>query len=99
VSSGNYLLAALLAFTYMYAFIGLNRQSMQMVFGESAGNMVSTPLVSGGHGTVNSSIINEPRSKEDRISIIIPAINLTVSLIIGVYMIPTLVQAAVSLGL
>jgi hydrogenase-4 component F len=100
VSSGNYLLAALLAFAYMYAFIGLNRQSIHMVFGESTVNLAPTVLAGGEQSTVNlENGIKKARTKEDRISIIIPAINLTVSLVIGVYMIPTLVQAALSLGL
>jgi hypothetical protein len=37
--------------------------------------------------------------KEDRLSIIVPLINLMISLVLGIYMIPTLVQAAISFGL
>lgn len=100
VSTGNYLLAALLAFAYMYAFIGLNRQSTQMVFGESTVNLAPTILANGEQSAaIQKNSVVDIRKKEDRISIIIPAINLAISLMIGVYMFPTLVQAATSLGL
>lgn len=98
IDSGNYLLAALLALAYMYAFIGLNRQSIQMIFGESKNESSSAPAnYTGLSGETN--LVAQQRIKEDRISVIVPAINLFVSLVIGVYMIPTLVQAAISLGL
>ncbi len=100
VSSGNYPIAALLAFAYMYAFIGLNRQSIQMIFGEPKGAGAPLVLDDDGNGiTEKTADIGKSQTHEDRISIIIPAINLGISLLIGIYMIPTLVQAAVSLGL
>ena len=89
-SSGNYLVAALLAIAYMYAFIGLNRQSTKMIFGsqietaspQSRGKSAQSDLTKG----------------EDKLSVIIPLVNLLVSLVIGVYMIPILLQAATSFG-
>jgi hydrogenase-4 component F len=92
VNSGNFLLAALLAIAYMYAFIGLNRQSIQMVFGPSA-NSIDSELT----GEIDKS--KAMPSHEDRLSIVIPLINLLISLIIGLYMIPAILQAATSFRL
>ena len=94
ISSNNFFLAILLAITYMYSFIGLNRQSIQMIFGsgidENSGNVGvnGEVVIAGGKG-----------QKEDRLSIAIPLINLVISLVIGLYMIPTVLQAALSIGL
>ena len=87
ISSGNLLLGALLAIAYMYSFIGLNRQSIQMIFG-------SRQTTNG-----NSSLSEEKKLSEDSLSIIIPAINLAISLLIGIYMFPIILHAALSFGL
>jgi hydrogenase-4 component F len=89
-NTGNYIVGALLAVAYMYTFIGLNRQSIRMIFGSQNG---SEPLSNGG--------VKSPKQKqsEDKLSIILPLINLAISLIIGLYMIPVLLQAATSFGL
>ncbi len=87
ISSGDLLLGALLAIAYMYSFIGLNRQSIQMIFGS--------------HENLNEDNSTQERKKlsEDRLSIIIPAINLAISLLIGIYMFPVILHAAISFGL
>ncbi len=87
ISSGDLLLGALLAIAYMYSFIGLNRQSIQMIFGS--------------HENLNADNSTQERKKlsEDRLSIIIPAINLAISLLIGIYMFPVILHAAISFGL
>jgi len=84
--TGNFALAILLAIAYMYAFIGLNRQSIKMVFGEPAESETSSDLQTVDH-------------KENWLSIIIPLVNLAVALIIGIYMLPVILQAAAGLGL
>lgn len=89
VSTGNFILAGLLAIAYMYAFIGLNRQSIQMVFGSKSSDSGTSMLGEEGKGPV----------REDHLSIIIPAINLVISLVIGLYMIPVILEAAISFGL
>ena len=94
VSTGNLVLAVLLAIAYMYAFIALNRQSIQMVFGSETSDNLIPKIVD----NASSEEGNKSR-KEDRLSIIIPLINLLISLIIGVYMIPAVLQAAISFGL
>ncbi|MHB1868121.1 MAG: proton-conducting transporter transmembrane domain-containing protein [Nitrososphaerales archaeon] len=94
VNTGNFVLAALLAIAYMYSFIGLNRQSIQMVFGASESIVLATDGST--EGTVETT---ESPSRENRISTIIPFINLSISLVIGIYMIPVILHAAVSFGL
>lgn len=93
VNSGNLLLAALLGISYAYAFIALNRQSIRMIFGSGEDNNSNST------GLDNET--NQPikSSKEDRLSLAVPFINLLISLVIGIYMIPTLLQAAISFGL
>jgi hydrogenase-4 component F len=86
IQVGNFALAILLAIAYMYAFIGLNRQSIKMVFGQPDTSETSQA----------SPVENQ---KENRLSIVIPSINLAVSLIIGIYMLPAILQAAAGLGL
>jgi hydrogenase-4 component F len=90
-NTGNYLVAALLAIAYMYTFIGLNRQSIRMIFDSRNG----TELTIGGETEEGP----KPNKREDTLSIVVPLINLIVSLIIGLYMIPFLLQAASSFGL
>ncbi|MDH2900502.1 MAG: proton-conducting transporter membrane subunit [archaeon] len=92
-NTGNYLVAALLAIAYMYAFIGLNRQSTRMVFGSQN----ETELVTNVEDKSPKEI--ETEKSEDKLSIVVPLINLIVSLIIGLYMIPVFLQAATSFGL
>jgi hydrogenase-4 component F len=87
-NTANYLLAGLLAVAYMYTFIGLNRQSLRMIFGSQTEN---EPTKKGEESPI--------RKSEDYLSIAVPLINLGVSLIIGLYMIPVLLQAATSFGL
>ena len=98
VNTGNLVLAVLLAVAYIYAFIGLNRQSIQMVFGTGAEE--SIVLDANGRGSSEGTVetIVTP-CRENRISIIIPFINLAISLVIGIYMIPVILHAAVSFGL
>jgi hydrogenase-4 component F len=96
VNTGNLVLAALLAIAYIYAFIGLNRQSIQMVFG--TGESKSVVLAPDGNSESMVEATKE-RSRESRISTIIPFINLAVSLVIGIYMIPVILHAALSFGL
>lgn len=94
ISSNNFFLAILLAITYMYSFIGLNRQSIQMIFGSGIDENSGKVGVDGEVG-----IARNKGQKEDRLSIAIPLINLVISLAIGLYMIPTVLQAALSIGL
>lgn len=106
VSSGNYVVAGLLAIAYMYAFIGLNRQSIQMIFGENRTTIAVAALTSDGAistsdgSSMNSAkIVSANQRREDLLSILIPSINLAICLIIGLYMIPVVLQAALSFGL
>jgi hydrogenase-4 component F len=96
VNTGNLVLAVLLAIAYIYAFIGLNRQSIQMVFG--TGESQSFVLAGDGSHEVTVEAIMTT-SRESRISTIVPFINLAISLVVGVYMIPVILHAAVSIGL
>ena len=94
VNTGNFGLAALLAIAYMYSFIGLNRQAIQMVFG------ASESIVLAADGSSEDAVqTTKAPSRENRISTIIPFINLAISLVIGIYMIPVILHAAVSFGL
>jgi len=91
LSSGNFLLAILLAVAYMYAFIGLNKQAIQMIFGQQS-------LASESEAGPESP--HEPiAQRENWISVALPFANLLISLIIGVYMIPLVLQAATGFGL
>ncbi len=92
--SGNFLLTIILAVIYIYAFIGLNRQTTLMVFGQQTN--VSTE-----ESSQNSTLsvhdyegksISKPK-KENRLSILIPMINLGISLVIGIYMFPIFLHA------
>ena len=90
LSSGNFLLAVLLAVAYMYAFIGLNKQAIQMVFGQRSSLSESEV------GTISPP---EPvAQRENWVSVALPFANLLISLIIGVYMIPLVLQAATGFG-
>jgi hydrogenase-4 component F len=86
VSSGDVALALLLATVYTYGFIGLNRQSIRMVFGQKTSDS-GLDEESHGRGSGLS-------SGENWVSIAIPIANLAVSLVIGLYMGPLLLQAA-----
>jgi hydrogenase-4 component F len=107
VNTGDYVLAGLLSIAYMFGFIGLNRQAIQMVFGESPNSTTAVPSFSPGGGIVTS--FNAPQNEaesqspdrrhEDLLSIIVPSINLAISLFIGLYMIPEVLHAALSFGL
>ncbi len=89
MASGNILLVILLAIAYMYAFIGLNRQSIRMVFGRP----------NTGVEREGSASASEPRTqRENLLSVAIPLANLTISLIVGIYMIPLILQAATGFG-
>jgi hydrogenase-4 component F len=88
-NTGNYLVGALLSFAYMYTFIGLNRQSIRMIFGPQNGSEL---LANGGEG------FPVQRHSENKLSVLLPLVNLVISLIIGLYMIPVLMQAATSFG-
>ena len=86
MSTGNFALVLLLATVYTYAFIGLNRQSVRMVFGVS-------PT---GGGTLEDKAAKQGASsaRENWLSVAIPLANLLVALGIGIYMSPLLLQAA-----
>jgi hydrogenase-4 component F len=88
--SGNYLLTILLAIAYMYTFIGLNRQAIQMVFGQRSPDAQQTVLTSG--------TSPGPSTHENWLSVAIPLANLIISLVIGIYMIPMILQAATGFG-
>jgi hydrogenase-4 component F len=104
VQSGNYVLAVLLAVVYIYAFIGLNRQSVQMIFGpskkkEEAGEEKTLQTSSSspeGFQIRENSIMLSEQLRENRISVIVPLVNLAISLIIGIYMFPTFLQSAMN---
>ena len=89
LSSGNITLAILLAIAYMYSFIGLNRQAIRMIFGQRNPGLESD-------GTAPSP---QTAQRENWISVAIPFANLAVSLIIGIYMMPLVLQAATGFGL
>ncbi len=87
LSTGNVALVLLLAAVYVYGFIGLNRQSVKMVFGQSSSGQQGEGMGSG----------PAPRAapqSEHWVSVAIPLANLAVALVIGVYMSPLLLQAA-----
>ena len=87
LSTGNVALVLLLAAVYIYGFIGLNRQSVKMVFGQSSSGQLVDETTAG----------PSPRAApqgEHWVSVAIPLANLAVALVIGVYMSPMLLQAA-----
>ncbi len=87
LSTGNVALVLLLAAVYIYWFIGLNRQSVRMVFGQgSAGQQAD--------GTTPGPAPRAAPQHEHWVSVAIPLANLAVALVIGVYMSPMLLQAA-----
>ena len=87
LSTGNVALVLLLAAVYIYGFIGLNRQSVRMVFGQgSAGQQAD--------GTTPGRAPRAAPQHEHWVSVAIPLANLAVALVIGVYMSPMLLQAA-----
>ncbi|MDG6993823.1 MAG: hypothetical protein JRN36_02880, partial [Nitrososphaerota archaeon] len=87
LSTGNVALVLLLAAVYIYGFIGLNRQSVRMVFGQgSAGQQAD--------GTTPGPAPRAAPQHEHWVSVAIPLANLAVALVIGVYMSPMLLQAA-----
>jgi hydrogenase-4 component F len=91
MSSGNYLLTILLAVAYMYTFIGLNRQAIQMIFGQRSPDAQQIGEVTGAPPGTST--------HENWLSVAIPLANLVVSLVIGIYMIPMILQAATGFGL
>jgi hydrogenase-4 component F len=102
VDSGNLVLAVLLGIAYMYAFIALNRQSIRMIFGPASSEKPHDfGIIT--NGTPGATLKEEVRAGreevEDRLSIIVPLINLLISLLIGIYMIPQLLEAAASIVL
>ena len=105
--SGNFIVAILLAITYIYAFIGLNRQSIQMIFGPSnivKGNVADsltvrhTSVATNGRFDSKKSDMSDEIANENWISILIPLVNLVISLIIGVYMFPVILQASIGIS-
>ena len=86
MTAGNITVVLLLATVYTYGFIGLNRQSVKMIFGQ---NKMGPPS----EGELNGSAPAVPQG-ESWVSVAIPLANLVVALIVGVYMSPLLLQAA-----
>jgi hydrogenase-4 component F len=106
IRSGNLILASLLAFAYIYAFISLNRQVIQLIFGKSKTgedpirdlSMQTNHFADNADSDGNKSKVVLKNRHENRISIIIPLVNLAISLVIGIYMFPTFLQAATGLS-
>jgi hydrogenase-4 component F len=107
MQSGNYALAILLAIAYVYAFIGLNRQSVQMVFGQtsrkareekdltvSSSSLSTSSTLPQGSKVQENASIPTGQLRENKISILVPLVNLAISLIIGIYLFPTFLEAA-----
>jgi hydrogenase-4 component F len=106
VQSGNLALAVLLGFAYIYNFIGLNRQAMQLIFGKTrtGEDPIRDSVLRRYPSTLNPAInSSESGSKvleirqENRLSILIPLVNLVVSLVVGIYMFPAFLHAATEL--
>lgn len=89
MSSGNIALTILLAVAYMYAFIGLNRQSIRMIFGQRNPGPEWDGTIPANETTVQ---------RENWLSVAIPLTNLALSLVVGIYMIPLVLQAATGFG-
>ncbi|MFZ0514073.1 MAG: proton-conducting transporter membrane subunit [Candidatus Nitrosopolaris sp.] len=106
IRSGNLILASLLAFAYIYTFIGLNRQAIQLIFGQSKTGedpirdslMQTNPSLANADNDANRSKVVVKSRQENRISILIPLVNLAISLVLGIYMFPAFLQAATGLG-
>jgi hydrogenase-4 component F len=99
--SGNFIIAILLAVVYIYGFIGLNRQSIRMIFGRSTVkddimDIQIPPPSSVSTGSRSKSKSSESQN-ENWISIMIPLVNLSISLIIGIYMFPVILQSSTGL--
>jgi hydrogenase-4 component F len=90
MSSGDVVLTILLAIAYMYAFIGLNRQAIQMIFGHER---------SPGPDAEGAGAPPGVAARENWVSVAIPLANLLVSLAIGLYMFPLILQAATGFSL
>lgn len=86
LQSGDLVLVVLLAVAYVYTFVGLNSQVIRMVFGQRPS------LQEDGSAQVGL-------QNESWLSIVVPLVNLTVSLAIGLYMVPGIFQAIVGVGL
>jgi formate hydrogenlyase subunit 3/multisubunit Na+/H+ antiporter MnhD subunit len=102
--SGNYIVAILLAVVYIYAFIGLNRQSIRMIFGRSTFKneimdiqILPPSSVSIGSRSESKSERSSETQNENWISVMIPLVNLVISLIIGIYMFPVILQSSTGL--
>ncbi len=102
VQSKNFIVAIILSIVYMYTFIGLNRQTVQMVFGQKIdeGYMSYNSSVSSNSElpikddrTINEVETKEKNKKENWVSILVPLVNLVISLIIGIYMFPIVLQS------
>ncbi len=88
----NFILAAILAIVYMYAFIGLNRQTISMIFGQQS-KEDETNASANSSLSISKDVRLTPTNKENFISVLIPFVNLTISLIIGIYMLPVFLDA------
>jgi formate hydrogenlyase subunit 3/multisubunit Na+/H+ antiporter MnhD subunit len=96
IQSGNLALAVLLGFAYIYNFIGLNRQAMQLIFGKSRTGEDPIRDSRSLDASLSGSKVLKIR-QENRLSILIPLVNLVVSLGVGIYMFPAFLQAATGL--
>lgn len=92
ILSKNFILSAVLAFSYMYAFIGLNRQSTLMVFGQPIKEN-ETVVDASSSVPLNTDSNLLQNNRENLISVLIPFVNLIISLIIGIYMLPVFLDA------
>jgi hydrogenase-4 component F len=97
IQSGNLVLAVLLGFAYIYNFVGLNRQALRLIFGKTKTGedpiRDSVPTRHSPSFDAGASEVLEIR-QENRLSILIPLVNLVVSLVVGIYMFPAFLQAA-----
>ncbi|MGA9150669.1 MAG: proton-conducting transporter membrane subunit [Candidatus Nitrosopolaris sp.] len=99
IQSGNLALAVLLGFAYIYNFIGLNRQALRLIFGKTKTggdpirDSVPTRHSPSLDASASGSKVLEIR-QENHLSILIPLVNLVVSLVVGIYMFPAFLQAA-----
>jgi hypothetical protein len=98
--SGNFIVAILLAVVYIYAFIGLNRQSIRMIFGRSTVKndimdlqILPPSSISADSRSESKSERSSDNQNENWASVIIPLVNLAISLIIGIYMFPVILQS------
>ena len=100
IRSGNLILAGVLAFAYIYTFIGLNRQTIRLIFKKdsTAEHIKSDHSLTNANNDIKKSEVLIQNRQENRISILVPLVNLAISLIIGIYMVPIFLQAATELG-